>query len=146
MRQAPDSSPGPAPDSPPDPPSAPSIRFTVIYDGDCRVCQRSVDLLARWDTRGELEILPSQAPAVRERFGWIPEEDLDASVQVVDARAEGVRWQGGAALERLLEILPRGRTVSWLFRIPFARPLVEWGYRKFARNRKRFGCGEHCRL
>lgn len=121
-------------------------RYTVIYDGNCNVCQRSIDLLERWDRHGELEILASQAPVVRERFGWIPEEDLDASVQVVDARAEGVRWQGAAAVEKLLDALPRGRVFSWLFRIPLVRPIAEWAYRKFARNRKRFGCGDHCTL
>jgi predicted DCC family thiol-disulfide oxidoreductase YuxK len=122
-------------------------RYTVIYDGACGVCRRSVDLLARWDTRRELEILPSQAPEVRERFPWIPEEDLDSSVQVVDARAQNPRrWQGAAAIEELLNALPRGRGVSWLFRIPLVRPVAEWAYRKFARNRMRFGCGDHCRL
>ena len=122
-------------------------RYTLIYDGDCRVCQRSVDLILRWDTRRELEIIPFQAPEVRERFSWIPEEDFDRSMQLVEAGSgERKRRQGAAALEELLRVLPRGRVISWLFRIPFARPIVERAYRTFARNRKRFGCGEHCAL
>jgi len=51
-----------------------------------------------------------------------------------------------AALEELLKVLPRGRVISWLFKIPFVRPLVDLFYRWFARNRYRFGCGEHCQV
>jgi predicted DCC family thiol-disulfide oxidoreductase YuxK len=41
-------------------------------------------------------------------------------------------------------VLPRGRLISWLFRIPFVRPLADRFYKWFARNRYRMGCGEHC--
>jgi predicted DCC family thiol-disulfide oxidoreductase YuxK len=34
--------------------------------------------------------------------------------------------------------------ISWMFKIPFVRPLVDRFYRWFARNRYRLGCGEHC--
>jgi predicted DCC family thiol-disulfide oxidoreductase YuxK len=64
-------------------------------------------------------------------------------MQVIRA-SDGKTWQGAAALEELLKVLPRGRSISWLFRIPFARPVAEKFYRLFARNRYRIGCGEHC--
>ena len=35
---------------------------------------------------------------------------------------------------------------SWIFSIPFVRPLAERFYRWFARNRYRLGCGEHCQF
>ncbi len=53
-------------------------------------------------------------------------------------------WEGAAAIEQLLRVLPRGPRLDWMFRLPFARPLFAWGYRNFARNRRRFGCGKHC--
>lgn len=116
--------------------------YTVIYDGTCGVCARSMELLRQWD-RGELlEIRPSQDPEVRERFPDIPEAAYEASWQVVGP--DGERWQGAAALEELLGALPRGRWFSWLFRIPLVRPLAERAYRAFARNRHRLGCGDHC--
>lgn len=118
-------------------------RYTVIYDGDCRVCSRTVGLLARWDSRGELEIVSSQAPGVRERFPWIPSKAYDDALQLV--RADGRTWQGAAATEELLTVLPRGRWAAWLFRIPFMRGVADGFYRRFARNRHRLGCGEHCR-
>jgi predicted DCC family thiol-disulfide oxidoreductase YuxK len=65
------------------------------------------------------------------------------SVQVIRT-GDGRTWQAAAALEELLNALPKGRLISWLFRIPFVRPLVDQFYRWFARNRYRMGCGEHC--
>ena len=129
-------------------PIAPSIgepgrRYTVIYDGDCKVCSRMVKLLTKWDRNHELEIIPSQKPGVCERFPWIPARSYVESVQVVRTR-DGKTWQAAAALEELLNALPKGRLISWLFKIPLVRPLVDKFYRWFASNRYKFGCGEHC--
>jgi predicted DCC family thiol-disulfide oxidoreductase YuxK len=121
----------------------PGCRYTVIYDGDCRVCGRMVKLLDEWDRSDELEIIPSQAPGVRARFRWIPRRAYVESVQVVRT-SDGKTWQAAAALEELLKVLPKGRLVSWLFKIPRARPLADKFYGWFARNRYRMGCGEHC--
>lgn len=123
----------------------PGRPYTVIYDGHCKVCGKMVKLLTRWDRNHELEIIPSQAPGVRARFPWIPPRAYLESVQVIRAR-DGKTWQAAAALEHLLEVLPKGRLISWLFKIPFVRPLVDRFYRWFARNRYRMGCGEHCAL
>jgi predicted DCC family thiol-disulfide oxidoreductase YuxK len=59
---------------------------------------------------------------------------------------EGRRWEGAAAVERILDLLPRGRLVSWVFKLPFARPVARRAYRWFARHRHRFGCSEHCAI
>lgn len=131
-------------------PVAPSVgepgrRYTVIYDGHCKVCGRMVKMLAKWDRNHELEIIPSQAPGVRERFPWIPPHAYVESIQVVRTR-DGRTWQAAGAFEQLLEALPMGALISWMFGIPFVRPLANWFYRWFARNRYRFGCGEHCQV
>ena len=117
--------------------------YTVVYDGHCTVCGRMVKVLARWDRDHKLEIVPSQQPGVRERFPWIPARSYAESMQVVRTSDEKT-WQAAAALEELIKTLPKGRLVSWLFKIPFVRPLADTLYRSFARNRYRFGCGEHC--
>lgn len=118
-------------------------RYTVIYDGHCKICGRLVKLLTRWDRNRELEIIPSQMSGVRERFPWIPARAYADSLQVVRAR-DGKTWQAAAALEELLSVLPKGQFVSWMFRIPFVRLLADRLYRWFARNRYKMGCGEHC--
>jgi predicted DCC family thiol-disulfide oxidoreductase YuxK len=121
----------------------PGRRYTVIYDGHCKVCGRMVRLLTKWDRNHDLEIIPSQAPGVRARFPWIPQRAYRESVQVIRG-SDGRTWQAAAALEELLKVLPKGRLLSWLFRIPLMRPLADTLYRWFARNRYRMGCGKHC--
>ena len=128
--------------------SAPTIGepgrpYTVIYDGHCKVCGRMVRWLVKWDKKQILEIIPSQATGVHARFPWIPARSYTESVQVI-RNSDGKTWQAAAAIEELLNILPKGRLISWLFRIPFVRPIADKFYRWFARNRYRLGCGDHC--
>ena len=116
--------------------------YTVVFDGDCRVCQRVVALLCTWDRHDQLTILASQTPGVQARFPWIPARAYRESLQLIGP--SGRTWQGAAAVEQLLAILPKGRLISWVFKIPLVRTLAERFYRWFARYRYRLGCGEHC--
>lgn len=116
--------------------------YTVVYDGNCKICGRMVDILRVWDRHHILEIAPSQAAGVHARFPWIPERAYQESLQIVSRY--GRTWQGAAAIEQLLKVLPKGRFVSWIFGVPFVRGLAERFYRWFARHRYRLGCGEHC--
>jgi predicted DCC family thiol-disulfide oxidoreductase YuxK len=116
--------------------------YTLVYDGACRVCGRLVVLLERWDRDEAIEIVPSQNTSVHARFPWIPAEAYAESVQLVGP--SGRTWQGAAAIEELLRVLPRGELLGWVFRIPFVDAVADRFYRWFARNRYRFGCGEHC--
>ncbi|MEX2284886.1 MAG: DUF393 domain-containing protein [Gemmatimonadota bacterium] len=120
-------------------PAAPP--YTVVYDGDCRVCQRSMNLLRKWDRNGTLALVPAQTPGVTARFPWIPSRAFAESVQVIGP--DGQTWQGAAAIEQLVRVLPRGRWISWIFKIPLVRVVAEHFYRWFARNRYKLGCGEH---
>ena len=129
-------------------PLAPSIgepgrRYTVVYDGHCKVCGRLVKLLTKWDRGHALEIIPSQTPGLQSRFPWIPQRAYVESVQVIRTR-DGKTWQAAGAIEELLNVLPKGRLISWLFKIPFVRTIADKFYRWFARNRYMLGCGEHC--
>lgn len=131
-------------------PVAPSIgdacrHYTVVYDGHCKVCGRLVTLLTKWDTGRDLEIIPSQTPEVHARFPWIPARAYTQSVQVI-RNSDGKTWQGAGAIEELLNVLPKGWLISWLFSIPFVRPLAERFYRWFARKRYKLGCGDHCQI
>ena len=116
--------------------------YTVVFDGDCRVCTRLSGVLRTWDARRQLEVVTSQQPGVMARFPWIPPRAYADALQLI--AADGTTWQGAAAVEHLLHILPRGRWIAWVFRIPLVRPLADRFYRWFARNRYRLGCGAHC--
>ena len=119
--------------------------YTLIYDGNCNVCQRIVSGIEKWDRNDLLEIIPSQLPGVPERFPWILPNEYAESLQLVRAR-DGTTWQGAASIEQLLDVLPKGKFISWIFSIPFARPIGEKAYRWFARNRYHLGCSDHCAI
>ncbi|MEO6528131.1 MAG: DUF393 domain-containing protein [Gemmatimonadaceae bacterium] len=116
--------------------------YTVVYDGDCKVCTRLSLVLVKWDKRRQLEVVSSQQPGVMARFPWIPPRAYVDALQLV--AKDGTTSQGSAAIEQLLRVLPKGRLISWLFSVPFARPLADRFYRWFARNRYKLGCGAHC--
>lgn len=116
--------------------------YTVVWDGNCKVCTRLARLLRKWDRNEEMEIVPSQAPGVMARFPWIPPRAFSEALQMIGPG--GRTWQGAAAIEQLLNVLPKGKLVSWLFKIPFVRTIADRFYRWFAKNRYRMGCGEHC--
>ena len=118
--------------------------YTVVYDGTCRVCTRLANLLDRWDGKDEMEIIPFQNSSVLTRFPWIPAGAYAEAMQLVGPGGE--TWQGADAIEQLLKILPYGGLLGWAFRLPFFGTLFARFYRWFARNRYRFGCGEHCQL
>jgi predicted DCC family thiol-disulfide oxidoreductase YuxK len=118
--------------------------YTVVYDGACKVCGRLSRVLEKWDRHTQLEIIPSQTAGVNARFPWIPARAYQESLQLIGPG--GRTWQGAAAIEQLLNILPRGRLISWIFRIPLVRGIADRFYRWFARNRYKLGCGDHCQL
>jgi predicted DCC family thiol-disulfide oxidoreductase YuxK len=108
------------------------------------VCTRLANGLRKWDRARRVEVVPSQSVGVMARFPWIPARAFSESIQLVGPGEQ--TWQGAAAIEQLLNILPPGRRIAWVFRVPFVRTFADWFYRWFARNRYHLGCGEHCRL
>ena len=123
---------------------SPNRPYTIVYDGACKVCQGLVRRLEKWDNDAVFEIVPSQGAGVHARFPWIPARAFAQSVQLI--RRDGKTWQGAAALEAIIDQLPKGKLITWVFSIPFVRPLAERFYRWFSRNRYRLGCGEHCQF
>lgn len=117
--------------------------YTVIYDGQCSVCQSLARRLEILDTRHDFASVPSQAPSVPDRFPWIPPDAYGTSLQLV-RQSDGRTWQGAAAIEEILSRLRAGKWVLWLFEIPFGRRVADRLYRWFADHRHELGCGEHC--
>jgi predicted DCC family thiol-disulfide oxidoreductase YuxK len=118
--------------------------WTVVYDGQCKVCGRLVKLLRKWDRHHHVEVIPFQNTTVLDRFPWIPAPAYAEAMQLVGPG--GQTWHGGYAIEQLLKILPLGGLLGWTFRLPFFGAAFNRFYRWFARNRYKFGCGEHCAL
>jgi predicted DCC family thiol-disulfide oxidoreductase YuxK len=98
----------------------------------------------RWDSRHVIQAIASQNDTVPTRFPWISREAFDESMFVI--AADGRTWSGAAAARQLLRIVPFGWLLGWLWGLPTFGALADRGYRIFARNRYRFGCGEHCAI
>lgn len=115
-------------------------RPTVIYDGDCGFCQRSVD---RWRRRhgANVEFLPSYD--LGERFPDVPRDRFDETVFLVER--DGKVREGADAVFTLGALRGPG-LLAWTYRhLPPFAALAEWAYRLVARHRYRLGGGE-CRL
>ena len=118
--------------------------YTLIYDGECGICRRSVGWIRERDREERIEVVPYQDPTVPERFSEVPRHDMERAMQLV--ALDGARWEGARALEEILAILPRWRVAAPLFRIPGVRRVADRIYRWVATNRRHLGCGEHCPL
>ena len=88
--------------------------WTVVYDGQCKVCGRLVKLLDRWDTRDEIETIPFQNTTVLDRFPWIPGEAYAQAMQLVGPG--GQTWQGG--YHRAVAEGPSFAGAGWAFKSP----------------------------
>ncbi len=119
-------------------------QLTVIYDGECGLCTRSVEALSRWDRERVLEFVPYQAAGVTSRFPWISDEEFSRAIQVVGS--EGETWAGSRGLEEILRALRPSGVLALPFRVPGARRLAQTVYGWVARNRRHLGCSRHCSL
>lgn len=86
-------------------------RWVLIYDPHCPLCNKSAHIIASLDKNGQIELGGGmdEAAAPKE-FGILS--------------PQGVLYEGEAAMERLIELLPPLRPLRWtLERAWLARPL-----------------------
>ena len=120
----------------PDPEPDPHPQFTLVYDGECGLCRRSVERLRAWDADGRLRLVPFQAPGVLARYPEIPEIEFRKAVQLI--APDGRHWSGADAVEQALRQAGK-RRLARLFTLPLARPIARRVYRWVARNRSWLG-------
>lgn len=113
--------------------------WTLVYDGDCNFCQRSVALIRRWDRRGALRCLPFQSDAELAALPAIPRSALEQAMHLV--APDGRVFAGAAAAPETLRLMPGGRPLAWLFGLPGVPFVARRVYQLVARNRHRLGCG-----
>jgi predicted DCC family thiol-disulfide oxidoreductase YuxK len=117
-------------------------RWTLIYDGQCKFCQRQVERALRWDADRRIEAVPFQTADLG-RYGVSRDAAKDA-IHLIGP--SGTVWSGAAAARELSRLLPMTRPLSWLWAVPGAMAVAERTYRTVARRRHRFGCeSDACR-
>lgn len=105
---------------------------TLIYDGECGICQQAVALLKRWDREHVLRFVPFQDEAAVARFG-IALPALAAAMHLIVP--DGRVYPGADAIPELLRLVPGKRWLSPLFRIPGVLPLARRIYAWVAMRR-----------
>lgn len=120
----------------------------VFYDGACRLCDRTVQVLLRIDRDQVLSFGPLQGKTAErlKRRNQIS-EDLQAMLFVEDygTDRERVSSRSTGVLRMLARVGSFWRIVSWLRVVP--RPLRDFAYRTVARHRYRwFGRFDSCEL
>ena len=113
----------------------PLAPYTLIYDGDCPVCQHAAAwVVAHTDPRA-VTVLPCQHPDRARRFPQVSEVECLAAVQL--AAPDGAVYAGPDALAVTLRLT---RSYAWLGRLlqlPGIRRAARPVYRAVSRNRRR---------
>ena len=107
---------------------------TLIYDGDCGICQQAVALLRRWDREHVLRFVPFQDAVAVARFGGgVALPALAAAMHLV--LSDGRVYPGADAIPELLRFFPGKRWLAPLFGIPGVLPLARRIYARIAIRR-----------
>jgi predicted DCC family thiol-disulfide oxidoreductase YuxK len=106
----------------------------VIYDGECRFCQRQVRNLRRLDRFGErLSFLSLHDPRVAQRYPDLTHDELMTQMYVVDI--DGNRHGGSDAVRYLTRRLPLLWPAMPILHLPGTARLWRWGYNQIAKRR-----------
>jgi predicted DCC family thiol-disulfide oxidoreductase YuxK len=112
---------------------------SVIYDGLCLFCLRSLRVVRALDVRRALEFHDANdREAVLGRYPALAGVDLDAAMYAVDAR--GRVYQGFYAFRRIAWTTPFEWWLLPLLYLPGVSFVGERVYGLVARNRPRLGC------
>jgi acetyl esterase len=106
---------------------------TLIYDGECGFCQRSMEQVRRWDREHRLRYVPFQDEAAVARFG-VALPALAAAMHLV--LPDGRVYAGADAAPELLKLLPGKRWLAGLFAVPGVMPIARRVYAWIARRRR----------
>jgi predicted DCC family thiol-disulfide oxidoreductase YuxK len=117
----------------------------VLYDGECGLCDRTVQFLLRHDKKGVLTYAPLQGETAKPFVGDHPAIDTMMLVEKLDDGSTRVSSRSRGVFRTLGKLGGFWRVLSWL-RI-FPAFLTDLGYRFVAHNRiKWFGRVDACRV
>jgi predicted DCC family thiol-disulfide oxidoreductase YuxK len=110
-------------------------KFTVIYDDDCPLCDKSVGWLVERFGKEKFHLVPCDSGEREKLFPEIKPEECQAAMQLV--RTDGKVLSGDAAILEILKSDRRWGPFTLLWKIPVVNVLLAAGYRWVARNRYR---------
>ena len=111
----------------------------VIYDGQCRLCRRSLDIVQRLAGRKVFRLHDANdREMIRSSFRMLADADTEQAMFLVTRRGEVFR--GFFAYRRMMWESPRLYPFLPLFYAPGAALIGPWIYAWVARNRRNLGC------
>jgi predicted DCC family thiol-disulfide oxidoreductase YuxK len=116
----------------------------ILFDGICNFCNRTINIILKYDTQAYFQFAPSQSTAgkdILQQFGL--DQKASASVILIDNGKLYTKTDAVIQIARHLKGWPR------LFRfIKFIpKPIRDFGYDLIAKNRYiLFGKRETCRI
>lgn len=124
------------------------MRYLVLFDGECAVCNRAVQFLLDHDTEGVLHYAPLQgelAAGIVERHPQLGELDTLIHVEDPNTPEERVEVHAGAVFA-IASVLPAPWNLAVLGRL-VPRFATDAAYRRFAASRYSvFGRADACRV
>jgi predicted DCC family thiol-disulfide oxidoreductase YuxK len=120
-------------------------RNLVLYDGECGLCDRTVQFLLRHDKKGVLNYAPLQGETARPFVGAEPALETMLLVERLADGSTRVSARSRGVFRTLAKLGGFWRVVSWLRILPGF--LTDLGYRLVARHRiQLFGRVDACRV
>lgn len=111
---------------------------TLIYDGSCGFCIRSLAVLKRFDVKEHIKLVDSaDASAVTAAYDFPAGTDFSRAMYAV---SDGTVHRGFDAFRRSFWAIPHFRYVNALLYIPGIPQLGRFIYDLVARNRHSLGC------
>ena len=108
-------------------------RDTVLFDGECRFCQRQIAILNNLDLRNRLIYKSLHDPSVAADFPELTIEQLQEQMFVIDT--QGNARGGATAVRYLSRKLPLLWPLALLLHIPGSLPLWNRLYKFIAERR-----------
>lgn len=112
-------------------------RYTLLYDGACRICTGQVEMVAAYNDADLIEIVDLRSPAVHERFPQITPEAAQRELHLVSP--DGTLYRGAEAVRETLLRLPSLRGLGEVLGLPGMMNLARPIYAFVAANRYLIG-------
>ena len=104
----------------------------VFHDGDCPLCEREINMLKRLDRKRRIDFVDIAAPEFDAAdYGTTH----DALMERIHARLPDGSWIEGVEVFRRLYTAVGFGLIVVITRLPLLSHLMDWGYRKFAKDR-----------
>lgn len=104
----------------------------ILFDGDCRFCQRQVRNLNRFGA-GRLAFISLHDSRVLDLYPKLSHEMLMKEIYLVSP--DGTYYAGAAVIRYLSRKLPRLWVLAPLMHIPYSLTLWQWCYDQIAKRR-----------